>query len=202
MDLQAQTLQLYGELLARTPATGWPGKLILSVGNASSGLAAAACIAGAACLVLDEDTQAVRSTFRDGGFDFLVNTLDEALRVLKNEIRQHRPLGVALTAPREAALDEARDRGLYPDLLIGNAELPTRTSLELTEEPSTALTSWLAARNWQITTLAANEPSPAFPPDDPRHVWLRNLPRYQRSATRTPRTLWLPCRNESLIPDS
>jgi hypothetical protein len=193
MPTQQNTLHLYGELLARTPTTGWSGKLILTTGPASSatGLPAAACIAGATLLTIDPDPTAVRATFRDAGLDFLVNTLDEALRVLKNEIRQHRPLAVALTTDVPTALAEAAARGLLPDLTINAPEAPGRHHLTLTNTPTNELTTWLATHNWQQHTLPPTTPPPAFPPHDPRHTWLRNLPRYQRSTTREPRLLWL-----------
>ncbi len=55
---------------------------------------------------------------RTGELDFVVNTLDEALRTLKNEIRQRRPLSVGLIADTDLALAEIAERGLLPDLLL------------------------------------------------------------------------------------
>ena len=51
-------------------------------------------------------------------FDFVVNSLDEALRTLKNEIRQRRPLAVALLADPDQVTDEAAERGLAPRLIL------------------------------------------------------------------------------------
>lgn len=189
-SLQQTTLQLYGELLARTPEDGWPGKLILST-QSSNGLSAAACIAGATCLTIDADQQTVRTTYRDGGFDFLVNTLDEALRALKNEMRQKRPLAIALPLDPKPVLTEAHDRGVLADLAINTPGAPARTHLELTSEPSPALISWLEARSWSPQTIPPHTSPLALSQDDPRHAWLRQLPRYQRSAAREPRLLWL-----------
>lgn len=186
-SLQHKTLQTYGELLARAPADGWPGKLIVTT-DAATGIPAASCIAGATCLVFSLDQAAVRATYRDGGFDFLVNSLDEAIRVLKNEIRQKRPLAVALTADIDAAMAEARERGLIADLAINAPQTLAREHLTLTGEPSPELTSWLAARGWR---LEAEDAPPTLAPDDPRTPWHRQLPRYQRSAAREPRLLWI-----------
>ncbi len=88
VDLQRQTLRLYGELIARRES--WAGQLVFAYGEgvSATGLPAAVSIAGGTLLLLDPDTAAVKSVFRQGGVDFVVNTLDEALRVLKNEITQ------------------------------------------------------------------------------------------------------------------
>jgi urocanate hydratase len=57
---------------------------------------------------------------RRGELDFVVNTLDEALRTLKNQIRQGRPLGVALLDDVAAALAEMVERGVLPEIMLGN----------------------------------------------------------------------------------
>src|SRR5947209_11758122 len=50
-------------------------------------LIVAANIAGAASLCATSDQQQQKQAVRDGVVDFLVTSLDEALRILKNEIR-------------------------------------------------------------------------------------------------------------------
>jgi hypothetical protein len=118
-DLQRQTLRLYGELVSRRES--WGGQLVFTSGGGSSasGLPTAVSISGGTTLALDPDGLTVKAVFRQGGVDFVVNTLDEALRVLKNEIRQHRPLGVGLIAEIEPVLAEMAERGVLPDLQIG-----------------------------------------------------------------------------------
>ena len=112
VDLQRQTLRLYGELVSRGAKAGrgsWSSPA--EPGQAATGLPAAVSIAGGTSLLLDPDAAAVKSVFRHGGVDFVVNTLDEALRVLKNEIRKHRPLSVALEgAVRAGNRRDARAR--------------------------------------------------------------------------------------------
>jgi urocanate hydratase len=141
--LQHQTLRHYGNLIALRPS--WGGQLVFTAGEGSTatGLPAAVSIAGGCTLALDPDAATVKSVFRQGGIDFVVNTLDEAIRVLKNEIRQHKPLSVALIAPLQPVLDEIAERGLQPDLD--------------TTKPDGAdhLTPWLAARNWTEVSLPA-----------------------------------------------
>src|ERR1700679_2461105 len=115
-DLQRQTLRLYGGLVARHES--WAGKLVFACGEGASatGLPAAVSIAGGTALLLDPDAAAVKAVFRQGGVDFVVNTLDEALRVLKNEIRKQRPLSGALKGHGQSLLVEMAERGVLPDL--------------------------------------------------------------------------------------
>jgi hypothetical protein len=54
---------------------------------------------------------------RDGIIDFLVNSLDEALRILKNEIRKQQPVAVGVSVAPEIIVNEMLDRGVLPDLL-------------------------------------------------------------------------------------
>jgi urocanate hydratase len=184
-DLQRQTLRLYGELLARRET--WGGQLVFTSGEGSSasGLPAAVSIAGGTTLALDPDAATVKAVFRQGGIDFVVNTLDEALRVLKNEIRQHKPLSVGLISPLQPVLDEMAERGVLPDLSIhlqssnlqGYAhaidfqskghgfsramETPEveRASAPEEEPPLLALAPWLEARNWSEIILPAESTS-------------------------------------------
>lgn len=96
----------------------WAGALILSLGLSLEGaaLSMAANLAGGVCLSLDEDASRVREVVRSGVADFVVITLDEAIRAMKNELRQHRPLSVVLHAPIPPVLEEIVERGLAPQL--------------------------------------------------------------------------------------
>jgi urocanate hydratase len=115
---QLETLRVYGALI--DVRDDWGGRLVLCCGEgcAESGTPAAVSIAGGATLVLDADAAAVKSAMRCGALDFVVNTLDEALRALKNEVRLRRPLSVGLIADVEATLQEMVERGVLPDLLL------------------------------------------------------------------------------------
>jgi Urocanase Rossmann-like domain len=184
INLQRQTLRLYGELVARHES--WAGKLVFTCGEGASatGLPAAVSIAGGTALVLDPDAAAVKAVFRQGGVDFVVNTLDEALRVLKNEIRKHRPLSVALKGDVQHILTEMAERGVLPDLQIviidGRiaAEVPTRPSpqqaLQSLQEngikslhlqtdlhgmviPSEEAADWLSQHGWNETLLPSDQ---------------------------------------------
>jgi hypothetical protein len=96
----------------------WGGSLTLSLGldPAGAALSIAANIAGAVSLAIDDNPTHLREVVRIGACDFVVNTLDEAIRAMKNEVRKHAPLSVALQANPLVALKEILDRGLSPQL--------------------------------------------------------------------------------------
>lgn len=77
----------------------------------------AANIAGAASLAASADAPALRRAMREGALDFVVTDLDEALRILKNEIRKRRPVAVGVSLAPAAIAGEMVERGVQPDLL-------------------------------------------------------------------------------------
>ena len=84
-----------------------PGRVLAVAGN----------VAGAATLTACADPAALRQAMRQGVIDFLVTSLDEALRILKNEIRKREPVAVAVSIAPETILKEMLGRGVLPDLL-------------------------------------------------------------------------------------
>ena len=226
-DLQLQTLRLYGELISRRPSYG--GQLILTCGDACSatGLPAAVSIAGGTTLAVDPDAATVKVVFRAAGLDFIVNTLDEAIRVLKNEVRKHTPLSVALTADPVAVLAEMRERGLQPDLqvaldppanplLVPPALLPQLTgvpqlhltSAEEIAAPTETLTRWLSAHSLTETLVQPNTSLRALDEtllaliaagDTVRRLWVQRISHYQRATPGTGRVLWLTPAEQSAI---
>ena len=212
-DLQRQTLRLYGELLARRES--WAGKLVFAHGDgvSATGLPAAVSLAGGTSLVLDPNVAAVKSVFRQGGVDFVVNTLDEALRVLKNEIRKHRPLSVVLEGEVQPALAEMRERGVLPDLQvsIGGAddegaqlgiEWLRLASEDVVVVPSARLEAWLVEQGWsevvleRATTAELRELDArllALLPEGEAHrrTWVQRIAHYQRPAPGGARVVWL-----------
>jgi urocanate hydratase len=120
-DPQAEALRAFTVLTSLQPATmdgAWPGALILAIGLGRRGAAfsTAGNISGAACLAIDPRSEACRAALLSGACDFVVNTVDEALRILKNQIRQRRPVSVGLEAAPDAAVGELLDRGVLPEL--------------------------------------------------------------------------------------
>jgi urocanate hydratase len=107
----------------------WGGALILCCGLEQQGMAMAVAsnIAGAVCLNIEEKPDALRDAMRSGSCDFIVNTLDEALRAIKNEIRKHLPLSVGLQGDTTAILEELLERGVKPelftDLILGQLDM-------------------------------------------------------------------------------
>lgn len=95
------------------------GKLVAFAGLSQQGaaLALASTLAGAACLCIDAQPQRIKNALRQDCCDFMVNHLDEALRILKNEVRKRKPVSVGLLGNAAEVLPEMVERGVLPDLL-------------------------------------------------------------------------------------
>ena len=83
-------------------------------------LIVAANIAGAASLVATADRGAQKQAVRDGIADFPVNSLDEALRILKNQLRKREPVAVCVGLDPATIESEMKERGVVPDLQRGD----------------------------------------------------------------------------------
>jgi len=90
----------------------WAGELD-ATGQA---LVIAGNIAGTASLAATSDPEAQRQAVREGIVDFLVNSLDEALRILKNEVRKRATVAVCVGAALDAVEHEMVERGVRPDV--------------------------------------------------------------------------------------
>ncbi|HZL29292.1 MAG TPA: hypothetical protein VFC39_22400 [Acidobacteriaceae bacterium] len=201
-ELQLRTLRLYGELLCRRE--DWSRQLVFAAfpGACETGLAAAASLAGAVSLVVDADAARMKGHFRDGAFDFVVNTLDEALRAIKNEIRRGNSLAIGLIFEPSAALKEATERGLAATFIFTNLKFNQMPQANVGEtdaafvdlgnftEPSPQLARWLSQRAWSPVEIVL--PKQAAPGTDRiRQRWLRDLSKYQRSVRQGNRWMWL-----------
>ncbi len=104
---------------AEWEAASLQGRLVLLAGDGQNGtrFAAAGRIGGAATLLVLGSESEAKAAVRDGASDFLVHGLDEALRILKNEIRRQAPVGVCLLASPALVVRECVERGVQPDLL-------------------------------------------------------------------------------------
>jgi len=112
--------RLYSGLaLALDPTAGLGGKLLYAGELDAEGcrLVRAANIAGAASLSATADPTAQRLAIREGVIDFLVTSLNEALRILKNEIRKRNAVAVGVTDAAALMVDAMRERGVLPDLV-------------------------------------------------------------------------------------
>jgi urocanate hydratase len=95
------------------------GKLIVSGGMGGMGGAQplAATMTGACFLGIDPDPERIKKRLRSGYCDFMVNSLDEALRILKNAIRKKENVSVGLVGNCADVIPELAERGVVPDIL-------------------------------------------------------------------------------------
>jgi urocanate hydratase len=95
------------------------GKLIASGGMGGMGGAQplAATLNGAAFLGIDVDPERIKRRVKTGYCDVMVNSLDEALRILKNAVRTREATSVGLVGNCADVIPELARRGIVPDLL-------------------------------------------------------------------------------------
>jgi Urocanase Rossmann-like domain len=203
-DLQIETMRIYKTLI--DAREDWGGKLVLCLGPncAQSGVPSAVSIAGGTTLAIDSDASAMKSAMRAGYLDFVVNTLDEALRTLKNEIRQKRPLSVGLIVDVDSALTETVERGLQPDLHFAPSGCPDLSypQLETLRARGMSCRSAPDIKNQQACFFPAPTAAElreidasllsALPVTDTvRRRWIERVPKYLREARSGGRWIWL-----------
>jgi urocanate hydratase len=95
------------------------GRLIVSGGMGGMGGAQplAATMTGAAFLGIDVDAERIKKRLKTGYCDFMVTTLDEALRILKNAVRKKENVSVGLVGNCADIIPELAERGVLPDIL-------------------------------------------------------------------------------------
>jgi urocanate hydratase len=153
-------------------------------------LIVAANIAGAATLASTADQTAQKQAVKDGVIDFLVTSLDEALRILKNEIRKRETVAVCVAGAPEAVEREMLERGVLPKLLPpGSASAPPYATFlsqgaqqiqlsDLDENQTLLAWSVTAAPAQWLPKLDAIALNCLKPEDTVAHRWLRLAPRY------------------------
>lgn len=129
----------YAKLLAlgdADPESGLGGRLFYAGVLDSQGrpLVVAANIAGAATLAASADQAAQKQAVRDGVVDFLVNSLDEALRILKNQLRKRETVAVSVAIEPTDMEREMNERGVAPDLVRSDIAVATQNYM-LVETP-------------------------------------------------------------------
>ncbi len=77
----------------------------------------AATMTGAAFLGIDVDAERIKKRLKTGYCDFMVTTLDEALRILKNALRKKENVSVGLVGNCADVIPELAERGVLPDIL-------------------------------------------------------------------------------------
>ncbi|MFI5090569.1 MAG: urocanate hydratase [Terriglobales bacterium] len=123
---------------------GLEGKLIVSGGMGGMGGAQplAATMAGGAFLGIEVDPERIKKRLKAGYCDFMVNSLDEALRILKNAVRKKEAVSVGLVGNCADVIPELAARGVLPDILTDqtsahdplNGYIPQGLSLEQAAE--------------------------------------------------------------------
>ena len=137
------------------------GKLVLNIGFDLRGseLALATTIAGGAFLGVEPDPQSLKAAVRNGSCDFMVNTLDESLRVLKNELRKRTPLSAGLLGNASEILPAMVERGVQPELIADSSSLESlRLAFQMFVERGAEIlpeTSYGPAAD-EVTWTAAN----------------------------------------------
>lgn len=134
----------------------------------------AANIAGAASLILAEDAAGLRDALRSAVVDFAVNSLDEALRILKNEIRKGQTVSVGVEGNSAALRAEMLDRGVQPTLVTADdQEFEQRGARRATEHvlQSAQLLWWAAQPAAGLPRL--DELAATIAADGLRRRWLR-----------------------------
>src|SRR6201981_380092 len=116
------------------------GKLIVSGGMGGMGGAPplAATMTCEAFLGIDVDPERIKKRLKTGYCDFMVTTLDEALRILKNAVRKKENVSVGLVGNCADIIPELAERGVVPDILTDqisahdplNGYVPNGMSLE------------------------------------------------------------------------
>jgi urocanate hydratase len=95
------------------------GKLLASGGMGGMGGAQplAATMNGAAFLGIEVDPERIQRRLRTGYCDMMATSLDEALRILREAVRQKKAVSVGLAGNCAEVLPEMARRGIVPDLL-------------------------------------------------------------------------------------
>lgn len=173
---------------------GW---LLLYLGLDREGIAIAmaANVAGAASLGIEPDAARAKQALRAGVCDFVVNNLDEALRILKNEIRKKRAVSVVLVGIPREVVAEMVVRGVQPEIVVGDVAGPSWSSASMETlvvrgavRPGSGAgpgegVSWSVEREprrWlpAVDRLAAEVLDPSDASTGARRRWIEAAPRY------------------------
>ena len=181
---------LGGQLLYAGEAD-WHGRARVIAGN----------VAGCATLAATADAAAQKQSIRDGVVDFLVNSLDEALRILKNEVRQRKTVSVCVGAAPEIVERQMIERGVQPDQMF--AALPDQRRILLaygsgTREIKLAeRVEGMALLTWQVKQIPARWMPKldavvleSLPSGSWESRWIRLSPRYFGRAGFAQRALY------------
>ena len=225
-DFALQVERLYAALIAAASPDPAPdsepslgGKLLYAgeLDRQGRALLVAGNIAGAASLAATADAAAGKQAVRDGVADFLVTSLDEALRILKNEIRKRETVAVCVALAPQAVEQQMLERGVLPNLLPPGFSGASRFSMSFgrgvrqielaAPEDSQTLLAWhvaAAPAQWlpkldsiALDCLDGNKGAPGLDSEtwDFARRWLRLAPRYLGRLAQGVRVLY--CEREA-----
>lgn len=211
--------EIYGDAAQRHFGGTLAGRLIIGGGMGGFGgaQALAAGLHGAAFLGIDVDAERIKRRVKTGYCEVMVNHLDEALRMLKNAVRQGKAASVGLIGNCAEVFPELAARGVVPDLLTDYTPGPhsaahTQGTGDLARQgtrviPLTLwpLTLWSvpAADGWRVATWMAlsgersdiariDELALKLFPDDARlQRWLPLAAKFVRFQGLPARVTWL-----------
>ena len=209
LNFVARVAHAYATLIASPhadPESGLGGSLFYAgeMDEEGRALVVAANIAGAATLIASADPATQKQAIRDAIADFLVTSLDEALRIFKNQLRKRETVSVCVAMAPAAMEREMNERGVRPDLLrrdVPIAPLPealvealVRQEGEYDESDLTsvpAIVIWRAdsAHRKNLAVLDAIALQCLRANDWPARRWLRLAPRYLGRMAQDQRTL-------------
>ena len=199
IKLMRRVYALYAGMAATAPMdakSGLGGKLFFGGEiHPAREMLFAANIAGAASLAASADPAAVRQAMRDGVVDFVVTSLEEALRILKNEIRKKLPVAVGVSVSPQILVEQMLERGVLPDILparhslgavgisAADAEVFSEQGALIMLEPPASdgqFVAWSVNREWMrwLPRLDACAKSVISAEDTVRQRWLMLAPRY------------------------
>jgi hypothetical protein len=194
LDFVARVAQAYAKLIASPyadPESGLGGRLFYAgeLDEQGRALVVAANIAGAATLVASADLATRKQAIRDAIADFLVTSLDEALRILKNQLRKREAVSVCVAMTPADMEREMNERGVRPDLLRRDVPIaPLHEALahqegefdeaDLTGIPALVIWRVDSTRRNDLALLDAIALECLDANDWPARRWLRLAPRY------------------------
>jgi urocanate hydratase len=114
--------EIYAAVARRQFAGSLVGRLVVGggMGGAAGARPLAAALNGAAFLGIDPDPERIKTCVKSGYCEAMINQLDEALRILKNAVRQRKPVSIGLIGSCENVFPELARRGVVPDVLSDN----------------------------------------------------------------------------------
>jgi urocanate hydratase len=195
LDFVARAAHAYAKLIASPhadPESALGGRLFYAgeLDGAGRALVVAANVAGAATLVASADRAAQKQAIRDAIADFLVTSLDEALRILKNQLRKRETVSVCVAMAPAAVEREMNERGVEPGLLrhdvpiapihqaLNNYEKLDDDEAEMAGIPALVVWQVDSAHRKDLAVLDAIALECLDANDWPAHRWLRLAPRY------------------------